>query len=207
MNENNKNEKDRDEKSEKSEKVSRRDFLAGSVGFAAGLAAGYTGVSEFLPPQEVEEVIVEGEIIERYTCPYTGSVFDSLEELKQNMVEEGLGNPVRMPTIKEVDEPHYEEMIVDDLERFEQKNQPYIRAVLEEDYRDRLLQASDLDEKPEGGWLEFITPEETLRVLDGFSQVDGGIYVDGKAGNPEYPAYGGFQGSQRSGKGLWGLGG
>jgi len=147
MNEENKNEKDEGEKLEKDERISRRGFLAGSVGFAAGLAAGYTGVNEFLPPQKVDEVIIEGEITEKYVCPYTGSGFDSFEELKQNIVEEGLGNPVRMPTIKEVDEPHYEEMIVEDLERFEQNNIAFAREAWDEEFKERIedVEGPDLE--------------------------------------------------------------
>ncbi len=172
----------------------------GAVGLAAGLAIGSAGTSLLSPPTITVEKEGEDQTIHKYVCPFDNIPFTNYQTYREHVEFAHRGEFFEgWVNLKEVEEPHYEEMIVDEIERFDQKNTAFARSQWDEDYREELLEISDLEEKPEGGWFDFTTPED----IEGLALTKGGIYVDQKGGNVGSDEYPGFYGHMIDKDGLW----
>jgi epoxyqueuosine reductase len=152
------------------QEISRRKFLTGAGGFAAGLTA--LGLQGALPVSSAQQQ--EG--VWRCLC---GERFDTAEALKEHMAAE---HARKLPEIRQVSNPTYSQFLVGQIQRFDQKNHVFSRTVWDEEYK---------------SLLQNVVPRETgrseLQVFEGMALMAGAIYVDNTAGSlhPNYRGYSG----------------
>ncbi len=175
-----------EKKEEKFKKLTRREILAGAGGFAAGVALGSGGVSLLLPPKEVE----------RFICLYCDEAFTTLDALRAHVDSVHQSTPTRIredegrpPYTREVDRPTYEDFVIGSIERFDQKNECFSRAVWDEEYKKRRANAPLIE-------------VDEMDALKGGALTAGSIYVDDKVGS-DAPNYYGYQGHQMGFGGLY----
>ncbi len=160
-------------------KIPRRKFLTGAGGFAAGLTA--LGLQGTLPVSSAQQQ--EG--IWRCLC---GEIFDTAEELKEHMAVE---HARKLPQIRQVSKPTYDQFLVGAVKRFDQRNQVFSRTVWDEEYK---------------SLLQNVVPRETgrseLQVLEGRALMASAIYVDDTAGSL-HPNYRGYSGHVVNAGGLY----
>lgn len=128
-----------------------------------------------------------GPRIPEWYCEACGQHFISLDMF---LTHAASAHTWRLPEIKQVEKPTYDQFIVQPLERFDEHNTVFSRTDLDPVYQERRNAAP----------LKNITyPEETL---EGQALLAGAIYVDNKAGSLHEKYYGYF-GHIREDKGLY----
>ncbi|PTD94849.1 hypothetical protein C9439_00460 [archaeon SCG-AAA382B04] len=186
-----KEKKDFEEKEkEENERISRRSFLAGSMGFAVGLASGSTTSSLAYPPKEQVERKIR--ILESlYGCPFCGEDFENEQKLKNHIFSNHQNeNENKKPGITQLDEPTYEEMVITELERFNPKYVAFARSVWDQEYRQKLLEVSDKEEMPHGGFFSFMEGPKNKEDIISSIQANGAMYCANNFGNPNKIPYG-----------------
>ncbi len=156
---------------ERKRKISRRKFLTGAGGLAAGLAA--IGPQSALPASSASPE--EGD----WLCLNCGEKLDTAEKLNRHVAAQ---HARKLPRIRRVSEPTYDQFLVGDVQQFDQKNHVFSRTVWDEEYK---------------SLLQNVVPRQTDRseaqVLEGSALKAGAIYVDDTAGSlhPNYRGYSG----------------
>jgi ferredoxin len=112
-------------------------------------------------------------------CACCGASFRTLEELQRHAVKE---HAWRLPQIQRVDQPTYEQFLVGQVERFDEKNTVFSRTLWDKPYQAQVQEATA--RAPAGDWETF----------EGNALVAGAIYVDATAGalHPNYYGYAGY---------------
>ena len=215
-----------EKKEEKFEKLTRRELLAGTGGFAAGMALGSGGASLLLPPKEVIKTVEVPKIIE---VPKEVEVVKEVEVIKTVEV------PTEVEVVKGVEVPRYVCPYCDgtfstpgalrahvDSEHAPKPpservgRPPYIYEVDWPTY-DRFVvgPVERFDQKNEvfsrSTWDEEyqkrraaapVIEVDEMEALEGEAFRAGAIYVDDKAGS-DAPNYYGYQGHQTGFGGLY----
>ena len=144
----------------------------------------YKPAPTFTPQPEVEWVgrtvstpTPRGSYSPEWFCSTCGKHFPTLGAYQQHAVDT---HTRRLPEIRQVDRPTYEQFIVQPLERFDERNTVFSRTDLDAEYQTR-RNAAPLK--------NIINPAE---ALEGQALLAGGIYVDNKAGTLHEKYYGYF---------------
>lgn len=134
--------------------------------------------SQALSPDSTEEAVaanvIEAKQVEWY-CGCCGQRFRTVEDLKKHAAAE---HGWRLPEIKKVDEPTYNQFLVG-VERFDEKNTVFSRTGWDEEF---IALVQEYQAK---------APQDTIEDLEGRALIAGAIYVDQTAGSlhPYYPGY------------------
>jgi ferredoxin len=120
-------------------------------------------------------------------CGACGQQFMSLAAYQQHALDT---HTWRLPEIKRVDKPTYEQFIVGEIERFDEKNTAFSRRMWDEAY---MKLTAETQTKP---------PRDPLAAIEGQALVAGAIYVDNKAG-ALHENYYGYNGHVRGAGGLY----
>jgi NAD-dependent dihydropyrimidine dehydrogenase PreA subunit len=166
---------------ERKHKISRRRFLTGTGGLMAGLAAiGLGGAHSASLAQPGAP----------WSCPCCGEEFDTPEALQEHIAAE---HERKLPEIRRVNQPTYSHFLVGPIERFDQKNIVFSRAMWDEEYKAQLRSVT----------RRMASQAMELQALEGRALVAGAIYVDNTAGSL-HPQYSGYGGHVRDVGGLYG---
>jgi len=160
-------------------KVSRRRFLAGAAGVAAGLAVGELAAASPSAAQGLGS----------WVCPCCARGFDTAAALQAHMAGE---HQRGLPTIRRVDQPTYDQYAVAPIERFDQRNHVFSRTMWDEQVQRRFA----------GITLKTASQSMELRATEGQALAAGAIYVDFKAGSL-VAGYGGYDGHMQNSDGLY----
>jgi len=158
------------------------------------MPSNYKPAPTFTPQPEVEWVgrtvstaTPRSSYIPEWFCSVCGQRFMNLDAYKQHALDT---HTWRLPEIKRVDKPTYEQFIVGEIERFDEKNTAFSRRMWDEAYMK--LTAETQTRPPRDAWAAF----------EGQALVAGAIYVDNKAGTL-HERYGGYNGHVRGAGGLY----
>jgi len=97
----------------------------------------------------------------------------------------------RLPQVRRVEKPTYEQFIVGPVERFDERNTAFSRAMWDIDYQAQIQAA--MAKAPKGDWEDF----------EGQALLAGAIYVDDAVGSL-HPNYYGYSGHMQDTPGLYG---
>ena len=122
-----------------------------------------------------------------WRCDECGELFTNQDYFK---VHAAKLHVKRMPVVHRVDEPTYKQWIVGKIERFDERNTCFNRALWDSPYQTKLNQA--IARAPKDDWVRF----------EGRALAAGAIFVDDKAGSID-PRYYGYNGHVRGGGGLY----
>jgi epoxyqueuosine reductase len=163
-----------EEKEERKRKISRRQFLRGASGFVTGLAV--TGRGDAYPPSPPQQGATWPCPC---PCPCCGKSFDTLEALQEHIAAE---HGRKLPEIRTVNKPTYNDFLVGRIERFDQKNTVFSRTVWDEEYKNLVRNA-----------IPQKASYSESQALEGRALVAGAIYVDDAVGTL-HPGYYGYSG-------------
>lgn len=154
----------------------------------------YKPAPTFTPQPEAEWVgrtvptsTPRGPKILEWYCSACGKHFPTLDAYQHHAVDT---HAWRLPEIKRVEKPTYEQFIVGEIERFDEKNTALSRQMWDEAY---MKLTAETQTRP---------PRDPLAALEGQALVAGAIYVDDKAGTLHENYYG-YNGHVRGAGGLY----
>ncbi len=112
-----------------------------------------------------------------WSCPACTQTFDTKEALLQHLTREHVQ---KVPGRRMVSQPTYEQFVVSPVERFDQKDIVFMRAVWDEQYQAQMQQV-----------MPRFRQETEAQGQEGAAFVAGAIYADNKAGSfhPNYTGY------------------
>lgn len=202
------------DQSEKENSLSRKDFIrsAGAIGLSLGLGSVLSGCglspaspagpplaantpAAPLPPTPIPTVVNtwSGKPIEDpapptpWFCAACRTHFPSIYALKTHSDRQ---HSWRLPQIRVVEKPTYDQFIVEPLKRFDERSTVFSRTMWDEEYKARL--AAVVSKPPVGKW----------EALEGRALIAGGIFVDDVAGS-YHPNYYGYNGRVKNTEGLY----
>ena len=157
-------------------------------------AAGYKPAPTFTPQPEVEWIgrtvptaTPRGTYSPEWYCGACGQHFPSLDMF---LTHAASNHAWRLPEIKKVEEPTYQQFVVGPIERFDEKNTIFCRADWDESYQKLINEVA-----PDA-------PRDAEVTVEGKALVAGAIFVDNKSG-AQVENYYGYSGHVRGAGGLY----